>query len=510
MTGVHGSRLSARDRGLRAFLLGALSMSLWALVSVWEAADAQETLAASTTGNASGGVSTIQSLLSSEGKILYGAEPNSIMVIDHPQNLQQIEQYLNMVDVKAEQVQIDARVVEVTLNDETALGINWNWRRDTLVGGLRVVSPIRQQIPFIGTTDFKSETTTPGTFNLTVFNDAIDVVLRAMAQHVKTDLLSAPRITTVNGRTASIEVVQQVPYVEVTVQLAQSAGQNDITTYALKREKVGITLRVTPTISPDGSISMRLEPEIGEVTGQFHVPVVTRQGPPTSYDVPIIDTRKASTNVIINNGQTLIIGGLIKDKLVEQDNKVPVLGDLPVVKPLFRSSLTTKKKTELLFFVSPTVITPDALAPMAREERYGLGKRYAEERQKRESSIFEAMEKEQQKLLERRVRESFETGRQLYQQGEYARALFQFQQVLQIQPGHKDAQQFIALIQQKPRETPPQAVEPPSPATQKPQPQVRLEAMDRSLDKREQTPPTVDTPSGGVKKRQTDARPRQP
>ena len=102
-----------------------------------------------------------------------------------------------------------------------------------------------------------------------------------------------------------------------------------------------------------------------------------------------------------------------------------MLGDFPVIKPLFRSSLTTKKKTELLFFVSPTVITPDALAPMAREERYGIGKRYTEERQKREFSIFEVMQKEQQKLLE---------------------------------------------------------------------PQMRLDAMDRSLEKREQTPPTVDRP----------------
>ena len=387
MTGVHGSG-SKVHRALRAILLGALSMSLWALVSVWEAADAQE------------GVSTIQSLLSSEGKILYGAEPNSIMVIDHPQNVQQIEQYLDMVDVKAEQVQIDARVVEVTLNDETALGINWNWRRDTLVGGVRAASPIQQQIPFIGTTGFQPGSTGP--FNLTVFNDAIDVVLRTIAQHVKADLLSAPRITTVNGRPATIEIIQQVPYVEVTVQLARTATENDITTYELRREEVGITLSVTPTISPDGSISMRLEPEIGEVTGQFPVPVVTRQGT-TTYNVPIIDTRRASTNVIINNGQTLIIGGLIKDKLVETDNKVPVLGDLPVIKPLFRSSLTTKKKTELLFFVSPTVITPDALAPMAREERYGIGKRHTEERQKRERSMFEVMEQEQQKLLEQRV-----------------------------------------------------------------------------------------------------------
>jgi type II secretory pathway component GspD/PulD (secretin) len=110
--------------------------------------------------------------------------------------------------------------------------------------------------------------------------------------------------------------------------------------------------------------------------------------------VPIIDKRSASTKVIVGNGQTLIIGGLIKDKKTNGATKVPFLGDLPFLGYLFKSKKETTDKTELLIFVSPTIIIPEEFGRMAREEKYGIGRDYARERASNSRLLEEREEKE--------------------------------------------------------------------------------------------------------------------
>ena len=144
-------------------------------------------------------------------------------------------------------------------------------------------------------------------------------------------------------------------------------------------EEVGIILKVTPTVTEDGRIAMELKPEVSEHVGDYKLTVV-QGSTQIPYTVPVIDTRSADTKVVIGNGQTLIIGGLIKEKNTEGETKVPLLGDIPGLGWLFKSKKETKDKTELLIFVSPTIVTPQVTKEMKKKEE-GIGKWYMEERE---------------------------------------------------------------------------------------------------------------------------------
>lgn len=335
----------------------------------------------------------ITSLLSSEGRVFYANEPNSIMVMDYPDNIQRISEFLDVMDAIPPQVVIEARVVEVKLQGEHALGVNWtlvatgktSMHPFGWISDWRVLSPITQDISYKNTS--YPPATTGGTvenpFTLTIFDKNINMVLKALANSLKTNVLSAPRVTTVNNRDAEMKVIQKLPWAEPTVVVSTTG----ITiTWTMHFENVGITLKVKPTITEDGSISMVLSPEISEHTSNYPLTVVA--GTQTvNYTVPVIDSRTASTKVIVGNGQTLIIGGLIKDTVTKGATKVPLLGNLPILGNLFGSTKDVKNKTELLIFVSPTIVTPAVFMRHAREERFGAGKGFAQEKEIKERTL---------------------------------------------------------------------------------------------------------------------------
>ncbi len=355
--------------------------------------------------------SDISSLLSSEGKVLYGEEPNSIVVTDYPENLQRVSEYLDVLDVPPQQVLIEARVIEVVLQDQNALGINWNVlasHQGLQIGGYRVTSAgsntIDQNIPSLpvypkpGDPNSSLKALGGGLdpFTLTVFNNDITAVLSAMASSLNTDVLSAPRVVTVNNRPADIRIIQSYPWAEPQVSLSDSGATT--VTWTVHFEEIGIILRVTPTINPDGNISMILNPDISEFvsvktlslkTGPLATDVLT-------YDIPIIDKRTASTKVIVGTGQTLIFGGLIKNKMVQNDIKVPFMGNLPILGPLFRTRNTVKEKTELLILVSPTVINSSEVARMGKEVKYGANHQYVLDQERREKMALVLENKETQ------------------------------------------------------------------------------------------------------------------
>ena len=350
----------------------------------------------------------INVLLSSQGKIMYGDEPNSIVVIDYPQNIQRISDYLDIIDVAPQQVLIEARVVEVKLQKEHSLGVNWSLFGDKgsgEIGQFKVGSgnlgtapgPLIQNIPYKTTyyPPFATDTTAAeNPFTISIFDDNINVVLKTLASSLDTNILSAPRITTVNNRKAEMKIIESYPWAEPEASTDQNG--NVTVTWKINYEEIGIVLKVEPTINNDGMISMVLEPEVSEKTGDLEL---TTSG--VTYKVPIIDKRSASTKVVIGDGQTLIIGGLIKDKTTKGSTKVPLLGDIPGLGYLFKSKKDTTDKTELLIFVSPTIITPNEFVRMARREKYGIGKSYLEDREKEEGmlSALEKKEKDKQSRL---------------------------------------------------------------------------------------------------------------
>jgi general secretion pathway protein D len=356
--------------------------------------------------------SNIKSLLSSDGKAIYGNEPNSIVVIDYAENIQRVAEYLDAIDVPPQQVLIEARVVEVKLQKEHALGVNWTAFTDKgyipmgrFKGGTSDLGlqpgQLEQTIPYKSTYYPPTTTASVGEespFTFAIFDDNINIVLQTLANSLDTNVLSAPRVTTVNNREAEIKIIQSYPWAEPSANTSTEGATT--VTWTIHFEEIGITLKVTPTINEDGRISMELKPEISEKTGDFPV-----DASGVTYNVPIIDRRSADTKVIIGNGQTLIIGGLIKDRTTKGETKIPLLGDIPWLGYLFKSKKDVKDKTELLIFVSPTVITPEEYVHMAKQERYGIGRGYLEdrERQLQMQTVLEYQEKSRKDKLPAKI-----------------------------------------------------------------------------------------------------------
>lgn len=358
--------------------------------------------------------SNVKTLLSSEGKLLYGNEPNSIVVIDYPENLQRVSEYLDMVDVAPQQVFIEARVVEVKLQKEHSLGINWEafmekgymplgqfmvgsqWQNALLNNA---PSPLTQNLPLQPVYYPPGQTTSGQTqpFTVSIFDDNINVVLKAITNSLDTDVLSAPKITTVNNREAKLEVIQRYPWAEPNATTSESGAVT--VTWTIHWEDIGITLTVTPTINANGDITMVLAPVVSEKTGDFPL-TVSSGGIDINYNVPIIDKRTASTKVVVGSGQTLILGGLIKDKTTLGQTKVPLLADIPFMGNLFKTKKETKDKTELLIFVSPVVVTPESFVRMAKEERYGAATRFVKDKEARQDMMMqkEKLEKENEQV----------------------------------------------------------------------------------------------------------------
>jgi type II secretory pathway component GspD/PulD (secretin) len=352
--------------------------------------------------------SNVKTLLSSEGKLLYGNEPNSIVVIDYPENLQRVSEYLDMVDVAPQQVFIEARVVEVKLQKEHALGINWEafmekgymplgqfmvgsqWQNALLNNA---PSPLTQNLPLQPVFYPPGQTTSGETqpFTVSIFDDNINVVLKAITNSLDTDVLSAPKITTVNNREAKLEVIQKYPWAEPNATTSESGAVT--VTWTIHWEDIGITLTVTPTINENGDITMVLAPVVSEKTGDFPL-TVSSGGTDIKYNVPIIDKRTASTKVVVGSGKTLILGGLIKDKTTLGQSKVPLLADIPFMGNLFKTKKETKDKTELLIFVSPAVLTPETFVHMAKQERYGAGERFVQDREARQDMLIQKEKRE--------------------------------------------------------------------------------------------------------------------
>jgi Flp pilus assembly secretin CpaC len=398
------------------------------------------------------GVSTVESLLSSSGQILFGDEPNSVMVIDYPENIKRVEEYLNMVDVTPQQVHVEARIIEIKLEGESSLGINWTTlaNKGLILGGYKVYSTsiaegITEQIAFKNAYyPPVSGTAAETPFTLTLIGDNINAVMKAIANEYDTNVLSAPSITTVNNKEAEIRMVNVYPWSEATITTTSASGGAPITqiTWEVNTSEGGINLKVTPTISEDGKIIMAIQPEVKEKTSDYPV-TVTSGSSSVTYTYPIIETRQMMTKVVIGNGETLAIGGLIKNKTIEGESKIPLLGDIPYLGHLFKAKKDVHQKTELLIFVSPTIITPREIAYSAKVEKT-IRKDMEGEKSKLNMMPFKEVGKVYEENEKKEKLDAlYAKAEALYAEGKLEEAKKVFAEILSLDPTQVEAKKYL-------------------------------------------------------------------
>ncbi|MEJ2701798.1 MAG: secretin N-terminal domain-containing protein [Sedimentisphaerales bacterium] len=274
-------------------------------------------------------------------------DTNSLLVLTSSRNYELLRPIIDELDKPVGQVLIKVLFAEITHSDDLDLGTEFS------VWNLRGAAGDSNNVEF--STRFPP-TQTSG-ITATVLDKTLNVTIRALQETGKLNILSRPYILTSNNQTATITVGQQVPYATGE---SLTNGQSQTTT---EYRDIGIILEVTPSINPDGLVNMTVRPEISSTTGE-NVQISE------NLSLPVFATRSSETKVAIHDGQTIVIGGLMQDEVHDNVSKVPLLGDIPLLGNLFKRTIKTKDKTELLIFLTPHV-APDAqaLVPISDRER---------------------------------------------------------------------------------------------------------------------------------------------
>ena len=277
---------------------------------------------------------------------------NSLLVTTSSKNFNRVKAIIADLDRAVPQVLIKVLIAEVTHSNETDLGMEFSILNMRASGNGTSV----------GTT-FSAAEQAAGTNGLVIklLETNVTAAIQALASTAKLDVLSRPYILTSDNQEASIMVGQEVPI--VTDSRLTDTGQ---TINSIQYQDIGIILDVTPHINPDGLVIMDVYPEISALTGQT-VPISS------TTSAPVFAKRSAQSRVSIRDGQTIVIGGLMQDQLTKNIQKVPLVGDIPLIGMLFQSSTATKAKTELLIFMTPHVATqPESLTAMTEDEKAGM------------------------------------------------------------------------------------------------------------------------------------------
>lgn len=273
---------------------------------------------------------------------------NSLIINTDPANMDMLRQLVHGLDVVSDQVLIEALIVEASLDKETKLGIDWTWTHS--LGGAAKGTASQ------GNATADAAATTAG-FKYSVVGTNLQAVLTALQTDSRFNVLATPRIFTANNQPAEINIGQQVPYILST--LVSTTGSQ---TFNYGYLDVGIILDVVPRIAQNGLVTMDMQQTANELQGF------------TSFNAPIINQREAITEVSVQDGQTVIIGGIIRDQITNNKNKVPILGDLPLIGGLFRSTDKDKQKTELMVFLTPRIVhNPGQAATVTDQIKSQLG-----------------------------------------------------------------------------------------------------------------------------------------
>jgi type IV pilus assembly protein PilQ len=297
-------------------------------------------------------VKALEKFKSAQGSVSSIEGTSHIIVTDTESKVRDITNLLSTIDRITPQVLVEVRIYDITSNDYLDLGIEWVAGRNTTYTGTDLgVNPSGRTSPFI-TSSFSAGTnitdeTTEGYLRFGLLNDHFDVDtrLRAEKENIDAKLLANPRILVLDNEEATFDIVTEHPYVERTI----TAGS---TTETVKFKNVGVKLVVTPHVAGDNMLRLNIAPEFGVVVGQVQV---------SSSDVPIVNTRKVNTTALVRDGQAVVLGGLRKKDTTKRVNKVPVLGDIPVLGRLFRFDGESTVNTELVVFITPSIVKESIL-----------------------------------------------------------------------------------------------------------------------------------------------------
>ena len=305
-------------------------------------------------------------------------ETNSIVIRSNPQTIQTLTSIVEQLDIRRPQVYVEAIIVEISDESAKALGVDTIYSGEsdgnTPIALTRFPSTTSPDLlSIVGSADDDSDISTSagaassilgtrgfvaGIGNLRDGEDNFALLLSLLREDQNSNILSTPSAVVMDNEEASLLVGQEIP-----ITTGESLGANNITPFrTTAREEIGVKLEIKPQINESDSVALLIRQEVSSIAGAQL---------PNSNDL-ITNKREIETTVLADNGEILVLGGLISEEIQESVNKVPILGDIPLIGRLFQSSATSIQRRNLMIFLRPTILRDSITTKDLSEEKYNL------------------------------------------------------------------------------------------------------------------------------------------
>lgn len=318
------------------------------------------------------------------GSMQIDERTNKMAITDTEKKIEEFDKVIAAFDEKHKEVEIEAMILELTLNDQYQMGIDWDAAFQKLSTTLSRIAG-----DHVFEFNFSKSLSTGATYRIgDLGTKGFQAVVQFLQEYGETKILSNPRITVINNEEAKILVGTNQPYVTTTVTQTDGTAQ---TAASVTYLDLGVKLYVTPTINKDGFITMKVKPE---VSSQADTPLTYNIDANTSNTVPIVTTSTTETTVMIKDNHTIMLSGLIQRRDEVDIDKVPFLGDIPIIGGLFKSTRRGNtgepERKEIIIFLTPRIV-------------YGEDKDFIEEVREKRQKKQEGKKEKKRQLLQKRI-----------------------------------------------------------------------------------------------------------
>lgn len=285
------------------------------------------------------------------GSVRVDERSNRLIVQDRANKLQLVDNLVREFDVPPRQVLIDTKVIEVELTDRFRYGIDWDYVAEFVKADEDLLGFDRINLD----SPFTVSAPTGGTLTTFTFGQSPDDLISAiqlLERVTKTNTLSSPRLLVLNNQEATLAVATREPFVSQTV----VQGDNTSTTADnVQFVDVGVTMSVTPTITDDNHVLLKLKPQVSTQGTAF---TISNSSGVVTTRVPVVTAQELETTVLVRSGDAVVLGGLIQDTETKATVKLPIVGDIPFLGAFFRSKANDFTKSELVFILTPHILAP--------------------------------------------------------------------------------------------------------------------------------------------------------
>ncbi|MBP9853993.1 MAG: hypothetical protein KBD53_03895 [Candidatus Omnitrophica bacterium] len=283
------------------------------------------------------------------GSITPDERSNKLIVRAFPERRKEIEMLIKKLDTATKEVLVDARILQIVFNPQYDMGIDWH--KDFRDSDHSDIQKLQFNNTFLDRDNLSASDPLYSSFGQVAYGnfdvDSFEVAIRALKQVSETKILSNPKILVTNNEEAKIHIGDTVPYI---ISTTSGTGDNAITSEDVRFIDVGLKLNVTPTINDEGFVTMRLRPEISTIVG-----TVESQG----GGIPQVNKTEVETTVMVQDGNSIVLGGLKKDDKSHYKKGLPILMDMPMLGKLFSRTSDEYNDTEIVIFLTPRIITGD-------------------------------------------------------------------------------------------------------------------------------------------------------